>query len=289
MVGATDRPVPETPATCRTADGLELAVSAWVPARPRVAVVLVHGYAEHAARYAHVAERFAPRGLALIGADLRGHGRSPGVRGHVVRFEDYHLDVRAMLDHARARLPDCPQVLFGHSMGGLVTLDHLRAGLPQQVRGAVLSSPFLGLAQPPSALTQGFARLLDLVYPSFRLPSKLEGSRVCGDADLRRAYDGDPLRFGHVTVRWALEALRAIDRVHAHDFTAFGSLSILAAGDDAVVDVAATRRFAERAGLGSRFEVLAGYRHELVNEPAGRRELAIERIADWIEAAADSE
>ena len=39
-------------------------------------VILCHGYAEHARRYDHVAQRFADAGLITYALDLRGHGRS---------------------------------------------------------------------------------------------------------------------------------------------------------------------------------------------------------------------
>src|SRR5262245_6832481 len=69
---------------------------------PRGRVLMVHGYAEHSARYDHVVPLWLERGLAVARFDLRGHGRSEGTRGHVDRFEDYVMDVRDLL----ARLKD---------------------------------------------------------------------------------------------------------------------------------------------------------------------------------------
>ena len=52
-------------------DGTRLALRRH-PARgtPRGAVILVHGFGEHAGRYGHVAEWLALRGLAVFAADL---------------------------------------------------------------------------------------------------------------------------------------------------------------------------------------------------------------------------
>ena len=273
--------------TCRTADGLELCVHVWEPPEPRAQVLLIHGYADHCGRYAHVAEALVARGLAVVGVDLRGHGRSPGPRGHVERFDDYHNDALALVEHARARRPDTPAALLAHSMGGLLALDLMRVGGLTGLGSVALSSPFLGLDPTPSAPLRAFARIADRFYPRLRLPSKLRGERVCGDPQLRRAYDDDALGFRHVTVRWALEALRAIQRVQAHDYSAHGSLLIQAAGDDDVVDVRATRRFAQRSNLGARYIELEGYRHEIMNEPFGRRGGVIDCFADWLERDAD--
>ena len=58
----------------RTADGLNLSGQAWMPPSRRAVVALVHGIAEHCGRYGFLAERAGARGLALVSADLRGHG-----------------------------------------------------------------------------------------------------------------------------------------------------------------------------------------------------------------------
>ena len=94
----------------RTADGVTLAARRWTPPPstgaepPRAAVALVHGYAEHAARYRHVAAAFATNhGLETFAVDLRGHGESEGPAGHVRRFAEYQRDVDALLIRAEAR------------------------------------------------------------------------------------------------------------------------------------------------------------------------------------------
>ena len=44
----------------------------------RAVVVLVHGYAKYAARYAHVADRLTAHGAAVYAPDHMGHGHSEG-------------------------------------------------------------------------------------------------------------------------------------------------------------------------------------------------------------------
>lgn len=81
----------------RTADGVNLAGQAWMPPQPRAVIVVVHGIAEHSGRYAFLAERANRQGVGVVAVDLRGHGRSPGERSYVERFDDYLLDVDALL------------------------------------------------------------------------------------------------------------------------------------------------------------------------------------------------
>ena len=67
-----------------TKDGLNLFAQAWdTDKTPQAAVCLVHGLGEHSSRYQHVAEAFNRAGFAMLAFDHRGHGKSPGKRGHI--------------------------------------------------------------------------------------------------------------------------------------------------------------------------------------------------------------
>ena len=70
--------------TLTASDGLQLYCQGWEPpeSQARAAICLVHGLGEHSGRYAHVADFFTQAGYAVIAADLRGHGKSGGQRGH---------------------------------------------------------------------------------------------------------------------------------------------------------------------------------------------------------------
>ena len=57
-------------------DGTRLHLHEWRAADPRLTVAVVHGYAEHAGRYAHVAQALNAHGISVVAVDLRGHGRS---------------------------------------------------------------------------------------------------------------------------------------------------------------------------------------------------------------------
>ena len=48
----------------------------WIPVETESVVVLSHGMAEHAARYARFAEFLAKNKIALIAEDHRGHGKT---------------------------------------------------------------------------------------------------------------------------------------------------------------------------------------------------------------------
>jgi alpha-beta hydrolase superfamily lysophospholipase len=81
------------------------------PARGHL--LIVHGIAEHAGRYAHVAAQLSGSGIAAYAYDLRGFGGSGGHRAYVERWSQYHDDLEERLPLRAARWP-LPVVLYGH-------------------------------------------------------------------------------------------------------------------------------------------------------------------------------
>lgn len=125
------------------ADGTSLCADLYEPAvagPPEGVVVIVHGYCEHRGRYRETAAQLAGCGYRVVVGDLRGHGESGGKRAYVQRFQEYEVDLQAMLDQAGAQ-DGRPPLLVGHSMGGLIALRYM-IDRPGQVRALALSSPF---------------------------------------------------------------------------------------------------------------------------------------------------
>ncbi len=126
------------------ADGYAFNLSLWQPGgKPRAVVQLLHGMAEHIARYDRLARALCARGYAVAGHDHRGHGKNcaPDKLGYFYDedgwdgvVEDAHF-VSAML---RRRFPDTKIVLLGHSMGSFLAREYaLRYG--DELKALVLS------------------------------------------------------------------------------------------------------------------------------------------------------
>jgi alpha-beta hydrolase superfamily lysophospholipase len=131
--------------TLRADDGVELFVYAWEPdEKPRGVVQIVHGMAEHALRYADTAKVLVDAGWAVFAADNRGHGRTAASEadlGHLGDRDGWTLvvrDLKRVRDHARKLHPEGPYVLYGHSLGSLLSQSYLYTH-PGTVDAAVLS------------------------------------------------------------------------------------------------------------------------------------------------------
>ncbi|WP_162932095.1 alpha/beta fold hydrolase [Solimonas sp. K1W22B-7] len=115
----------------RLADGSHACVHRWLPARARGVVQVVHGMAEHGARYDRLAQALASAGYAVYAQDLPGHGRSVRAADELGHFADRGgwgktlsaiNSVRAL---AEQELQHLPHFMLGHSMGSFLLQDYV--------------------------------------------------------------------------------------------------------------------------------------------------------------------
>ena len=267
-----------------TRDGLGLWLRRWRPRTPKGVLVVVHGLAEHSGRYVHVGDRFAERGYAVYAPDLRAHGRSPGLRVHVDRFDEFVADVAAVRARAGSECPGSPLFLVGHSQGGLVAL---RATLlePDDLSGTILSSPLLGVAPGarPKPLLRAASRLLAVVAPRSLFPTRVDTRLLSRDPAVGRAYDADPLVSHRASAGWYVSLLAAMADAHRRASSLRVPLLVMVSGDDAIVDPEAAAEWSRNAPAELvDFVRLEGFYHEMFNEPD--KERPFQQMDAWLAA-----
>ncbi len=267
--------------TLKTSDDLALHLYDWSIPEPVLRVAIVHGYGEHAGRYEQVAKRWQDKKIATYAVDLRGHGKSPGPRGHIDRFTDYHRDVDALVDHVTEQ--GGPVAVLGHSMGGLLATHWVLSGRGNDLAGLVLSSPYLGLALEVPAIKLKLGDVMSSLWPSFAQASGLKGADVTRDPELAALYDSDPLNLSKATARWFTESNEAMASVHRRAGQLSLPVLLLYGGADRVASADATDRFAAAlTGPDKTSERMDGCYHELLNEPEEVRNAVADRMADWL-------
>lgn len=245
----------------------------------RAALILVHGFGEHSGRYAHVAQWFAARGVAVYALDQRGHGRSPGPRGHIARFAQYLSDVVALRKQVTSEAPG-PLLLLGHSFGGLVVLRYLESA-PAGVTGAIVSSPFLAVAFKVPAWKALLGKALADVLPSLPFPTGINPDHLSHDAAVVRAAVADPLCHTVMTPRAYREIMAAQQHALAERERIAVPLFFGIAGDDRLVARLETQRFAGSLTGDVTVRVYDGMFHEILNEPD--RDAVFADIAPWLD------
>ena len=267
------------------ADGARLALRrSRAAGRARGALILLHGYGEHGGRYGELAAWFAERGVSVWALDQRGHGRSPGRRGHVSRFAQFVSDVSALRKLVGGE-EEAPQLLFGHSVGGTVVLRYLETA-PEGLSGAIVSSPFLAVAMPVPVWKRALARILPDLYPSLPVATGINVAHLSTDPSVGQAALSDPLYHRVMTPRAYREILLAQHAVLAEGRRIGVPLLVLLAGDDRIASSAVSEAFARGLGGDVSVTVYEGFFHEIFNEPQRARAYRdVERWLDHVLAA----
>ena len=156
-VGDKGKEMPATEFELRADDGERLLARRWLPeGRPRAAVQIAHGLAEHSARYARFAAALNAAGYAAYANDHRGHGpkAKPADRGHLADERGWAKTVGDLWTMNRliaAEQPGSPIVLFGHSMGSFLAQAFVAAH-SDALAGAIYSG---SNGRPPAIASAG--------------------------------------------------------------------------------------------------------------------------------------
>lgn len=258
----------------QSADGTRLRGGRWAPeGEVKGDVLLVHGLAEHLGRYEHVAATLNAAGYRVTGVELRGHGHSEGKRGFVASWEQYVDDVRAAANEI-----DGPHAVMAHSMGGLVSLDHLRDGMAW---AAYISAPLLGVAVEAPRWKTAAAGILTRLLPRLSMDNEIDTKWICSDPAVVEAYDADPLVFGTITPRWYTEALAAMERVAASAKSYDMPMLAMWGTMDKLVSIPAIEAFCADYGGEVSTRAWEGLYHEIHNEKAQGDVLA--EVVKWFD------
>ena len=193
----------------KASDGTELFVRSYSPetAGNDRTLFWVHGLGEHGGRHEHVAELLVEHGWRLIIPDLRGHGRSSGVRTHVRSFDEYVSDVALIWQHLE--LVGERTTLLGHSMGGLVAVRTVQSGRISP-SSLVLSSPLLGLKLYVNPVSVLLGSILVPIISTVRFPNGVDAGNMTHDPEFAEMRRQDRLIDKTVTAGWYFAMRRAL-------------------------------------------------------------------------------
>lgn len=250
--------------------GITFHVQGWEPdANPKAVVALVHGLGDHSGRYLHVGKTLTSAGYALIGFDLRGHGRSGGARGHFPSLEAVMGDIRQFFRLLSGRYPGVSQFLYGHSLGGLLVLAYtLQYGA--DLKGVIATGPGLRSALQEQKAKVAMVKMLGSLTPTTIIKSDLEVAAISHDPTVVQAYKDDPLVHDRVSLGFGKAGLSAVDLCFDRARGFKPPLLLMHGKADRITFPSGSEDFARLAGETNKDVTLKlwdGLYHEIHNEP----------------------
>lgn len=180
----------------------------------KATLLVVHGMSEHSGRYADFAQFLADKGIAVATYDQLGHGKTVKSASELGFFGEEHpvqsllKDVIVMADSLKAKHPEVPHFIMGHSMGSFMVRTVMKHHA-QDFAGAILmgsadADPLTKVMLPinkllakvaPKRPNTVFAKAMNKIFNS-KLDNRISSSDFAWLSENQAsidAYEADPL------------------------------------------------------------------------------------------------
>lgn len=250
-----------------TDDGLSLHYKAWNVQGATKALVLLHRGHEHADRWDTVIPSLIMPDTAIYAWEARGHGLSPGRRGHAAGFMEYVRDLDTFFHHLQKAHGLTPErtVVVAHSVGGVVAAAWVHDFAPR-IAGLVLATPALEVNLiVPGALTS--IRVMQKLKPDATIKSYVRGSWLTRDLSAAAAYDADKLISKDISAKILVDLFDTAQRVISDAEVMDRPLLLFSAGADKVVKKQAIDALYTNYGCEQKTHLtLKGARHAIFHD-----------------------
>ncbi len=177
---------------------------------------------------------------------LPGHGNSYGKRGHVSSMETILTHIDFVMEKAHHLFPGNKFILYGHSMGGNIVLNHaIKRNYP--FLALIITSPWL---KP--------------IYKTFNVPFKPE--EMTHNEERQDLYREDELNHGKISIRLYKEMTKAADTALKNLYKINHPLLLMHGTADPITSYKASQNYVFNASESTHLKLWEGKYHELHNE-----------------------
>jgi len=161
-------------------------------------LIVTHGIGEHLERHAYIND-LVGRDFNILMYDLRGHGRSLGPAATIADFDLYRQDLQDVIRFLKERYKMQRYVLFGHSMGALITAGFVQRFLADEIAPELvyLNAPAAGFPPPLGLIhdnvSLGVFEKLAGLNASMRIGGTVDLGYLSHDPQVKEKYINDPL------------------------------------------------------------------------------------------------
>ena len=268
-------------------DGTPLYCQSSLKKNARGSILIVHGLGEHGGRYEQFCKEMQEKlPLNVHSLDLRGHGRSLGLRGHVEEFSTYQDDIDCWLEFLKKQQMTTsaePIFFFGHSLGDLILLNYFskKRKSHHNIVGLILSSPAIAPIIPMGSLKYEFAKKMPAFLKQLYIPNGIDPHDLSQDRKAVEKYKNDPLVHNRVTPAFFCALMETVQSVQETKISLQIPVLFMLAGSDKVVDSEKAKTVAESISAPLKeLKILRGFFHEIFQEK--RKQDAYSVLKDWV-------
>lgn len=231
-------------------------------------LIATHGIGEHLGRHEYVQEIFGSD-LNIFQYDLRGHGKSSGEKAFVQDFDYFLKDLNEIISYLKTKYDAKRIILFGHSMGALITLGHVQNYRDHDdiIEGVVVNAPPMGFPGPlgklMGLLSQKIVGKLAKVDPSIPLGGLVDLGFLSHDNTVRQEYEKDPLNHLRIHSKLLFQMVSFSKKVSKRPINSPSPLFCTYGTEDGIIDVEALEKYFKNIEKNADIFPIEGGYHEL--------------------------
>jgi len=262
---------------------LKIYYQAWFPdEKPKAAIQIVHGFAEHSDRYENVVNKLVPLGYAIYADDHRGHGKSEGVINYVDNFDQYVEDEKKLYDIVKENHSNSKYFMLGHSMGSGIAI-YFTKKYEDLLDGLILSGTGSAAGGEVSWFLKFISKIFSKLAPKMTIDPNLDPESLSHDPKVVQAYEEDPLvHHKEVTTRLGYEMIKKFGKVE--DIIKKFNLPLLVqcgSEDEAMHGIEELQKHFKMDD--KTVKIYDGLYHEVYNEIKEKREKVLDDLANWLD------
>jgi len=259
-------------------DDIKIYGKEWSVDNPKAVICMVHGLGEHINRYDHVANYFRNKNIAFVGYDRRGHGQSGGPKGRTSSYEAFLDEVTELLQYANEHYPQKPIFLYGHSMGGNITLCHLIKKQPNVV-GVIVTGSLIRLPKDPPKLQLLAGKWINKIG-GFVQGNGLDVNHISKDKNEVKKYNEDPLVHDRLGSRTGIQMLEVANWLANYNGGIKTPTLVMHGGEDQITSPMGSKQFTTNNDGDITYKEWNGMYHEIHNESAQKE--VFDYTYDWM-------
>jgi acylglycerol lipase len=251
-------------------DGAELYTQVKESGSP-VWIIATHGIGEHLERHKYIADIFG-HDFNIFQYDLRGHGRSSGKKAYIEDFSLYMEDLREITGFLKEKYRMERYILFGHSMGALITCAFIQNYVDENnyPERLVVNAPPIGapgvLGSVLKVLPTNFFKATSNLPYSAAVSGLVDLNYLSHDPRIKEEYIKDPLNALKLETKLLLELVKTSKETFARPLRSKCPSYVSVGSNDRIVGAQDLIDYFTHVDKSFNLKIIDGAYHEIHNE-----------------------